>query len=72
MTDLLVQAGSRGLSAFCSLQLDLLPADSERARGSSRQAPHPASTSPDARKQCASSTPLIVSGRYGAAPRSKG
>ena len=72
MTYLLVQAESRGLSAFCSLHLDLVPAGSARARGPSRQAPHPASTSPDARKQSASSAPLIVSGRYGAAPRSKG
>ena len=72
MIYLLVQAESRGLSAFCSLHLDLLPADSERARGPSRQAPHPASASSDARKQSASSTPLIILGRYGAAPRSKG
>ena len=72
MPDLLVQAESRDLSAFSSLHLDLVPAGSVRARGPSRQAPHPASTSPGARKQSASSAPLIVLGRYGAAPRLKG
>jgi hypothetical protein len=68
VTYLLVQAESRNLSAFCSLHMTIILADSERVRGPSRQAPHPASTSPDARKQSASSAPLIILGRYGAVP----
>ena len=68
MTDLPVQAESRGLSAFCSLHMTIMPADSECARGLLGRAPHPASTSPDARKQCASSAPLIIRGVTGQSP----
>jgi hypothetical protein len=72
VTDLLVQAESRGLSAFLSLHLDLVSADSECARDPSLQTSRPQEPARGRAGKSASSAPLIMLGRYGAAPRSKG
>jgi hypothetical protein len=72
VTDLLVQAESRGPSAFSSLHLDLLPADSERVRGPSHQNAAPCEHVAVARKQSASSVPLILRGVTGHRPVRRG